>query len=589
MSSRDVNTSTATEALASRYRHLFVLPSSPTLLLYGVAASLAFAILSRGAAWGVPFFFTLAVFVLSAAAISSALGMIDKKSIASFRRVLAALIVAEALWLALAAIGSAYAWFVGSPRPITNAIVYGAFVSAGLEFLVINGAFSKSESVSLSLAAIHPASTLIVIRFGEIAGGFDIVAAVFGAVSLVVIVSFLFLLKRKKTSHGHDSLSLFRAFMKTWTAGYPDELENIIADHSELVEITTKVMRFRTKSGDLFLVFPGVHPGPFHPVGSYDLPGVVSREFKDLGPVMTLHRPGGHERNLATRDDTARYAAEVKKLAQSIPPEGQPRLLRGPVRVKVGNAKASASAFSDDMIMTVSFAPLGSDDLDTGFEKALSIPASESGFDLSIVDAHNSIAPDLATPIIDDPGWAKLFGQVQESEAQPFKAAFAHSNEIGFEGRGDITENGIGLLMIQSVRKSVLILADANNSVPTLRAQVEDALVSEGYDLIELCTSDSHNLAARGLTVERGYEALGETTPTSSIASLAVKLAKLAEPRLAAAGFDSVRANTQVRVFGAKSLGEFATITQTSSRFSRNYFRFALVSVAVMFSLSIIF
>ncbi|HEV2226981.1 MAG TPA: DUF2070 family protein [Nitrososphaerales archaeon] len=581
-------TRSATETLASRYRHLFILPSTPTFLLLGASASFLLSVVSRGLAGTLSFFPAFAIFILSGFAVSSALRIADKNTIATFRRTQAVLFAGEVAWLIAAAPGAVYAWYSQSPYPATNALLFGAFVCTGVEFIVINGVFAKSAALSFGLAALHPASTIAVIRLQELAGHFDVIAATSGVVALALICAFPLTLRRRQTSLGHDALSLFRAFMKTWAAGDSTELERIIADHSEDVEITTKVLRFRTAAGDIFLVLPGVHPGPFHPVGSYDLPGVINRSFKELGPVMTLHRPGGHERNLATREETLKYSAKVSELARSIIPKADGAVLRGPIHSQVGKATVSASAFANDMILTLSFAPLGSDDLDTKVEVDLTRPASQAGFDLSVVDAHNSIDHEQESPVTDDPGWDRIFEIARLAKAEPFSTAYAHSSEVGFAGRGDLTENGIGLFMVQAGSKSVLVLADANNSVPSLRAQVAKALESSGYDLIEFCTTDSHNLAARGLTVARGYEPLGEATSPASIADVVVRMAKLAETRLAPAAYGSGQTNTGGRVFGSKALVEFATMTQASSRFSRTYARFATLVVGALLIISVI-
>ena len=581
-------TRSATEILASRYRHLFVLPSTPVILAYGAVTSFVLAVISRGAAGFISFILALLIFVLSAAAISSALQIIDKKSIATFRRILAALLAGEILWIVFAAIGGTLSWSWRSPYPLTNAILFGSLVSGALEFLIINGAFARNATVSLALALLNPVSTILVIRFSELAAHVDAIALSFGLISLALIVSFPLLLKRKKTSLGHDALSLFRAFMKTWTAGDPDELERIIASHSEETEVTSKILRFGSKEGDTFLVLPGVHPGPFHPVGSYDLPGVITREFSSLGHVMALHQPGGHERNLATRAETLQFGEQLKNFASAMVLNKGEGLMRGPLHRRIGKATVSASAFSDDAIMTISFAPLGSDDLDSRVEVELTETASAHGLELSVVDAHNSIDGNRESPEIGDRGWKEIFETIKNSNPAGFGIGYSHSSELGFRGQGDITENGLGLLMVQTDSKSVLVLADANNAVPKLREAVERATASAGYNLIEFCTSDTHNLAARGLTVERGYRALGEVTSPDAIADLVVKMANLAETRVAPAQYASAQLISKVRVFGAKALEEFAVITQSSSRFSGRYFRFATVAVAALFLGSIL-
>jgi len=529
------------------------------------------------------------VFILTATAVSSALLVADRRTVADFRRTCATLLAGDSLWIILVACGVVFVRLTGSPDALNNVFLFGAFTSAGFEFLVIDGVFTGRGWLAVPLAAIHPAATLVILRFAEFSVRFDPLPAFFGLLACVTVAAFTLILKRRKTSRGHSALSLFRAFTKTWVGGEAADLEHIIADHSEEAQVTTKVARFQTQTGDVFLVLPEVHPGPFYPVGSYDLPGVISKAFKDQGTVMTFHRPGGHERNLVTREETNRYAAETSEFARTISPSAAEASIKGPIQAHVGKANICAMAFSADIILTVSFAPLGSDDLGAEVETELSGPASAAGFNATVIDAHNSLEDHQESVNPADPGWKQLFEWMKLAEATPLRVGYAHSSEFGFGAREDLTENGIGLIMFETPsHKSVLILADANNAIPSLRAETAKALNSLGYELIEFCTSDSHNLAARGLTVSRGYRALGEATPVELLVKLVADIAKLAETRLSQSNYGSGLLTSTVKVFGAKALEEFAVITQSGSALARRYFRFATASIAILFILSLV-
>lgn len=578
----------ATEALASRYRHLFVLPSTAVLLTYVGAASLALGVASRGVSGVFAFVPAFIVAVLSSAAISSALLLADRKTIATFRRTTAVLVAGALVWLLCVTCGLLVGWLGGPPYVLTNAFLFGAFACAGFEFLVINGVFTASTPFSLALAALYPVSTFGIVRLGELVGHFDFLALVFGAASFVILASFTLMLSRRKTTSGSDALHLFRAFMKTWAAQDSTDLEAAILANSEDAEVSTKILRFKTAAGDTFILLPGVHPGPFHPVGSYDLPGVISRAFEGLGPAMTLHRPGGHERNLATTSETLRYASEVCRYAGTIATSEADATLRGPLESKIGKATVSATAFSDDLLLTISFSPLGADDLSASLEGEMARLGSEAGFDTYVVDAHNSIDHQQETTDLSEPGWRELITRLSHEGERGFRCAYSHSKETGFHAGGDLTENGVCLFMVEAGgTKYALVLADANNAVPALRAAVAGTLESSGYRLVEICTSDSHNLAARGLTVARGYHALGEETDINSIAKLAVDLAKRAEPRLAACTYGSGKVAMKVKVLGAKALDEFASVTQASSKLGRDYLKAATASVAALLLLSL--
>ena len=145
--------------------------------------------------------------------------------------------------------------------------------------------------------------------------------------------------------------------MKTWANKDSAGLEAIIASHSETAQVSSKVLRFGALGGDVFIVLPGIHPGPFYLVGSYNLPGLISKAFEGAGNVLTLHRPGGHERNMATAAETAEYSEKLGAFAATLSPSRQPARMQGPMVAKVGEATATASAFAKDLLLTVSFAP----------------------------------------------------------------------------------------------------------------------------------------------------------------------------------------------------------------------------------------
>ena len=497
------------------------------------------------------------------------------------------LLTGQLLWLVCSSVGLTFAVFIQSERPLANSIMFGALACGGTEFLVINGAFTDNVPLSALLASVHPLTTFLIIGISLTTDPLWYLALVAGIVACAVISVFTSLLRRLKTTRGYSAIRLFQAFMKTWTSRSTGDLEAIISDHAEPSEVAAKIMRFRRTDGDTFIVLPGVHPGPFFPVGSYNLPSLISHEFKELGPVLTLHRPGGHERNLATNVQAQAYASQISQFAKTIG-AAEEGTMRGPIHTRIGKAVVSSTAFSRDLLLTISFAPLGSDDLEPRVEDVLSQIASEAGYAASVVDAHNSIGTEQETPEMENPGWKALFKLMQEADTKPLRMAYSHSSEMKFSGGTDITENGIGLLMLESGgTKSILILADANNAVPGLREEAARALESMGYQLLEICTSDSHDLAARGLTVTRGYLALGEDTPISSVKELILGLAKLAETRLAGCSYGSGELTSAVQVFGRRALSEFASITQRSSTLAKRYSRIAIVVVLALFFLSL--
>ena len=88
--------------------------------------------------------------------------------------------------------------------------------------------------------------------------------------------------------------------------------------------------------------------------------------------------------------------------------------------------------------------------------------------------------------------------------------------------------------------------------------------------------------------MNRGYHALGEVTPPDSIVDATVRLAALAESRLASCRYGSGTLVSEVNVLGVEALNEFAEVTQRSSSFAKAYSIFAIVSAVALLALSLV-
>jgi putative membrane protein len=573
----------ATESLASRYRHLFVLPSSLTLLLIAFLLSFALTLLATSGGTNlVPYVAGPFLVVASSYGIRSLSVLSDRKTVATFRRALGVIIAGEALWMLVALCGFLASLALSSPRALANATVYGAFVCAGFGLIIIRGAFSRSYSLSTISASIFPGLSLAALWFAGAVTAADAVPLVSGLAAVAVMAAFVVLLGRRKTSRGFGALALFQSFMKTWTEQDASELEALIQEHSANATLTTKVLKFAHPDGDVFIILPGVHPGPFYPVGSYNFPGLLASKLGGA-TVLTLHRPGGHERNLATQAEAVRLAARIAQFASGMKTGTSPATIKGPLLAEAGGASEAAFAVGSDALVTTSFAPRGSDDLEPEVEAGLASIASSYGLEVSVVDAHNSISETTQHLDLGDDRWQRLFERLKSTAAGPLQLGFAHSKEISFEHGDDVTAGGITVALFDAAgEKWVLALADANNAAPPVREAAGKALAASGFKLMEICTSDSHDLAARGLTVTRGYHTLGEATPPQRIADAVVSLARAADSRKAQCRYGSGTTSDEASVFGEDALVEFAGLTQRSSSFARRYSGVAAVAAAAL-------
>lgn len=157
-----------------------------------------------------------------------------------------------------------------------------------------------------------------------------------------------------------------------------------------------------------------------------------------------------------------------------------------------------------------------------------------------------------------------------------FQLGYAQSSEIGLIHGEDISDGGIGVLVFDVPGyRGALVVADSNNAVSGLRERISSELETMRIHLIELCTSDTHNLAARGL-VERGYFALGESTAPETIVGMIRTLAVQATNRATPSTFAIQTLQREVPLIGHESLDDFAKMTEDATKFAKGFMKAVL-------------
>ncbi len=505
---------------------------------------------------------------------------------------MAMLLVGNLLWLISTIFGLGYSQYTGNARGLAAAVYFGALLVAGFESIILSGAFLGRLVFSLPLGAIHP--FILILALSYLSGtnyvldarmlGLGVLAWALGPIMILGLL-------RIRTRKGDRSIALFQAFLKTWVTRNPVELEKILEKYTERVSVTTRVVKFQLPSQNLLLILPGIHPGPFYPVGSYNLPGLLFERARRMNSTgLTLHRPGGHERNLATKEASRQYVESIVDFANKLSSEDPSMDMRGPVRMTVNHTKATGLALNENMLLFLSSSPSGTDDIDIAVEEKLSLLARDRKLELSVVDAHNSINRQMERiQVAEERPWVELFRLVDDQTKQEFRVGFAHSSEIGFKHGSDLSDAGIGVLVFDKAgSRWVLVIADSNNAVSEARKFAEEELESAGFKLLEICTSDTHNLAARGLTINRGYFALGESTPMPEIAKAVVKLTMLASTRLTRCQYGVGDSTDVLEVLGTKSINEFALTAGRSSRFAKLYTKGALPLTVLLLVLAVV-
>jgi len=506
---------------------------------------------------------------------------LDHDAVVSLRRMFGLTLGSNILWAVPLAIGSTLSWAEHNRQPSINEFVVGTFLAWAFELLVINGAFVPNTAKSLCLAAVQPLATFLLTSAFVGVDSTATYAAAGGSVILGVTVAFLLKFKTFKTEGaGINSLQTFQSFLKSWVSHKPGDLERYFTLYSQDQPVITKVL-LATAADRTALVLPGVHPGPFYPVGSYNVSELIFHELKNKGITpMVLHGVGGHERNLPTNELAKKYTAAV---ASAVAPSGAGETvhtMRGPSTLQLGPTHLTTLGFGNQIVVFLSSAPFNTDDLPPGIIDAAVSAATESGVELMLVDAHNSIGgTDCEQPNVD---WKEVFADIKANPDEEFELGMAHSSELHFEHGSDVSDGGIATLVFRKHKSTyALISSDSNNAVVGLRQMVLDELKKENVNLIDLCTSDTHSSAARQLT-NRGYHALGEDTDPATLVAVIKKLERLAEERLSPGRVATITSRQTLPLIGDKSLDDFATLTKETLSFTKAYATGAIASALLI-------
>ena len=511
---------------------------------------------------------------------------IDSKSISSLRRILGLLFVSTAIWLIPVLVGIPFSSFL--KNAILNEFVFGGFLAWSFELIVVYGVFLKSIAQSLALSAVHPIPIMLLVLYVSTHPYLSIPFS--GVGMLLIVLVFLVLVNRVRTKNGIPSLRVLQAFLKTWVERNPAELETFFSSYAKNDSISTDLIIIWGGDRKTVMVVPGIHPGPFAPVGSYNLSELINKELEGPGSTpVVLHGTGGHERNVPTNELAREYAATISRFVSS-QGAGEEMLMRGPLRSKVGITNITTLGFGRRILAFISNSPYRSDDLDPSTVAEASGAAAELDLQITIIDAHNSVDGEEGhQERITKEDWLGILNHTLQLPESGFNVGVASSLEIGFEHGSDVSDGGISVVIFATEKtKCALISADSNNAKSGLRESVATLVNGFGVDLLDLCTSDTHKLAARNRT-SRGYFALGEQTSPEAITRCIKTLVGIAEERLVQSELLVARFHSEFPVIGEESLDDFAGLTGRTITITKNYAKVAAPIVLLLLAITLFY
>ncbi|MDH2901327.1 MAG: DUF2070 family protein [archaeon] len=574
----------STTNIHRRYRHLFRLPARNRTLAYGSIIVLVITFISRTALGYTPaqtaLFLIGAEFLLLLSVEIDTLVLKRHNKVASFRRLGSLTIITDSIWALLVLVGLVIAFLTHDSARLVPLIILGGLFATSFRALILGSLFYEKTWQGIPLAFVQPLLLFIPIGFqfriltlNFFMGNPAPAAAILGGIiALAGIEIYMSSINKIKVSV-YRPLELLQAFLDAWAAEDSTNLERFLDATSKELIIESRMLTISSsEQRKAIIIVPGVHPGPFYPIGSSNIPADIFARLKSNEVIpMVVHSMSDHGMNLPSKTQVERYVSELKDQNEIL---DSGFTMSTPFAKQVGKATVTGLAFGFTLSIAITQAPYGMEDFPVEVRKEIEDYSSSKKFkNVLVIDTHNSEgekpnekecsdALEAAKIVIDQLSNAKQFD---------FKVGISHSSELNEKLDPDVGPAGIGLILMEVAgERFSFVTVDSNNAVIGFRekvfSQFEKATKSR---ILELCTSDTHVTAAK-TSDAKGYLALGDASSYPKFSEVLAKLYQKAANKVGIGFFSSSMVRGRVKTIGSEVLDDFSGLLDSASSEAKN-------------------
>jgi putative membrane protein len=523
---------------------------------------------------------------------------LPKEKILDFRRLLGLEIISL---LPIAVLLPLFSWvglLIGLKTPWLYGFLVGLAVSLPIRFLT-TGAMSalaawRKLSAALTTPILITASFLALSYFLSPGSSLETmlpkVLVLLVTCSIVSGLGVSLIIRRVEVSGrseiGSSPMGLFRSFLHHWLRKTPTALEERLLSLSTEGSIETKILSFagRDSRPKASLVVSNFHPGPYRDMGSGGLPSELKQSLEESqrGIVQVPHGVSNHKLNIVSHRDIKRLLSAAK---ENYPSDHPIRKASSMIREKEGEATVSGQAFGNIALLTVTLAPMEMEDLPTEVSAEIKREASRIGFEVLIIDAHNSIVgqtsitPEQADRIVAAAN--RVLAKLSASSQGPFSVGSSFDALDTYALKDGIGPGGLAVMVVKTENDTASYLTiDGNNMQQGLRDQILRSIRASGVDDAEVMTTDTH-LVTGLVRSPLGYYPVGAALPTATFLAQITQTVQKAMSNLeeSSAGFSKF--SLQLQVLGSET---FQSITGFIGRIARQIGRsFYRLEIATFF------
>ena len=388
----------------------------------------------------------------------------------------------------------------------------------------------------------------------------------YGAVFLIIASTWSIITDRAGRPGMESTHKTIQAYLASQGNDFEDA-EKLMEQHSSEADVTTSQLRLSSPNGEteFRMVLPEIHPGPYHPVGGSNIPYLI---YKNLSSsAMVMHSISDHALNLPSRNEVENY---LKNLENSTVKEEGLKCTE-PVIVQINKARVTGVLFENNPLLFLSLSPHGMEDIPSYMKTEISEYGKNRNYSkMMIVDCHNAMGEEISKEDGEDMLKAakSCLDTLITKDSFPIEFGYANSDEMDVWTE-DLGMGGLGVVCLKiNEKKYFLGWADSNNMENGIREKITSNFSKNGYQLLEICTSDTHYAPVKARN-RNGYYQLGLITSADKLSKWFLEIAKKSEITTTSAKFEILENETTVKVMGKEIYEDYSKALDNSLKITK--------------------
>jgi len=476
---------------------------------------------------------------------------------------------ANLLWIATLLMGL-LASFVLSKEVSLFFITFGMFLFASIRIGVFTTTLGVSIKKIWAICLIQPLAMFLVLIPQDmwIPMLTNPMSLGYGIVFLIIASAWSLITDKAGRPGMKSTHKTIQAYLASQKNDFTDA-EELMEQRSSNTKVSTSQIRLLSSNGktEFRMILPDIHPGPYHPVGGSNIPYLIYKNFNSS--AMVLHSISDHSLNLPSKNEVGNY---LKNLENSVVKEEGVQCTE-PVTVQINKARVTGLLFGKSPLLFLSLSPHGMEDIPSYMKTEIEQYAKNRSYVRTIiVDCHNAMGKEISKEDGEDMLKAakSCLDSLITKDSFPIEFGYANSDEMDVWAE-DLGMGGIGIVCFKiNDKKYFLGWADANNMENGVREKIIDNFAKRDFQLLEICTSDTHYAPVKARN-RNGYYQLGLITGAEKLSKWFLDIAKIAETKTTTAKYEILENQADVKIMGQGIFEDFSKALDNSLKISKGF------------------